>query len=338
MFDRGAELLGRIAHGRSGPLAPMLGELMGAGFGLWNQMGAEQDDLRRRWASVVEGGASAGDAFGDWTPAWHGSAHHSADLQIAAASPEAIARGDFLIVLGDFHGGDNPLAQGLFGLRHPDPAAMLRRIAPECGPGVHLSPPRHGVVEMRARSWPMYPEGDVVICGCDEPAPPGTERVALGDVVVADGWASDRAGTFRVPLAHLLYLPIFVAALRSFDPIGEQAGRAQVGRLVVRRASWSAPAGELPDDLAAWARDQGVPRRAFARSPLERKPRYVDFESPSLLRAVTRFVALAREQAPAAPVDFTEMLPGPDECWLPGEGGRHTSELRVIAVDRGASR
>ena len=76
---------------------------------------------------------AAADAFADWTPAWHGSTYHSADLQIAAASAEAIARGDFLVVLGDFHGGDNPLDQGLFGLRHPDPAAMLRRIADEAG-------------------------------------------------------------------------------------------------------------------------------------------------------------------------------------------------------------
>ena len=123
VFDRGAALLGAIAD--SGPLAPMLGPLMGAGFGLWDQMGDEQRELQRRWASVVAGEPAA-DVFGDWTPAWHGSAYHSADLQIAAASADAVARGDFLVVLGDFHGGDNPLAQGLFGLRHPDPAAMLR--------------------------------------------------------------------------------------------------------------------------------------------------------------------------------------------------------------------
>jgi hypothetical protein len=144
---------------------------------------------------------------------------------------------------------------------------------------------------------------------------------------------SDRAGTFRVPLAEFLYLPIFVAAVRSFDPIGEHDGRAQVGRLVVRRASWSAPAAELPDDLAAWARDRGLPRRVFARSPLERKPRYVDFASPSLLRSLARFLAPARERASGAPVEFTEMLPGPEECWLEGETGRHTSELRIVALD-----
>ena len=337
VFDRGAELLARIADGRSGPLAPLLGELMGAGFGLWNQMDEEQRDLRRRWASVVAGEVTAAAAFADWTPAWHGSTYHSADLQIAAASTNAVARGDFLVVLGDFHGGDNPLAQGLFGLRHPDAAAMMRRIAVEAGPGVHLSPPRRAVVEMTARSWPMYPEGDIVVMSGDEPAPAGTSRVALEDVVVDDGHVSDRAGTFRAPLAQFLYLPIFVASLRSFDPIGRHDGRAQIGRLVVRRASWSAPAAELPatpDDLAAWARDRGLPRRVFARSPLERKPKYIDFESPSLRRTLVRFAAPARERAPSAPVEFTEMLPGPEDCWLQSDAGHHTSELRLVALDR----
>ncbi len=199
-------------------------------------MGEEQRDLQRRWASIVAGEATPADAFADWTPAWHGSAYHSADLQIAAASTDAVARGDFLVVLGDFHGGANPLAQGLFGLRHPDPAAMMRSIATEMGPSVHLSPPRRGVVEMTARSWPMYPEGDTVVMSGDEPAPAGTSRVALEGVVIDDGHVSDRAGTFRAPLAHFLYLPIFVASLRSFDLIGEASGRAQIGRLVVRRS------------------------------------------------------------------------------------------------------
>src|SRR4051812_39141052 len=138
-------------------------------------------------------------------------------------------RGDFTIVLGDFHGGDNPLAQGLIGRRHPDPAAMLRRIANDTGPGVHLSPPRRGVVEMRARSWPMYPDDDIVV-----------ERVE--DVFLDNGQVKDRDGTFSLPLAQFLYLPIFVAAVRSFDPVGPGETRAQIGRLVMRRATWSAPA------------------------------------------------------------------------------------------------
>ena len=44
---------------------------------------------------------------------------------------------------------------------------------------------------------------------------------------------------------------------------------------------------------------------------------------------------------PGQPARFTEMLPGPDDCWLADhDGQRYTSELRLIAVDleRRASR
>jgi hypothetical protein len=124
------------------------------------------------------------------------------------------------------------------------------------------------------------------------------------------------------------------------DPVGDRAGRTQVGRLVVRRASWSARAAELPatpDDLAAWARERGLPRRVFARSPLQRKPRYVDFDSPCLLRTLVRFLAPAREQAPAARGEFTKMLPGPGDCRLAHDGRHYTSELRVVACAANAS-
>jgi hypothetical protein len=179
---------------------------------------------------------------------------------------------------------------------------------------------------------------DVVVVAGVEPAPPGTRGVSIGEVGVADGHVSDRAGSFRVPLAELLFLPIFISAIRSFEPIGSQVeGRAAIGRTVVRRARWSAPAGGLPsapDDIAAWARERGLPRRVFARSPLERKPLFIDFESPSLRRVLARFIAPAVEQARGAAVQFTEMLPGPDECWIESEDGHHTSELRIVAVDR----
>ena len=142
-------------------------------------------------------------------------------------------------------------------------------------------------------------------------------------------------------LAEFLYLPIFVAALRSFDPVGDGAGaRRSAARSSVARAG-RAPAARAPryaDDLGAWARERGLPRRVFARSPLERKPRYVDFDSPSLRRSLARFIAPAREQPPAR-VKFTEMLPGPEDCWLERDAGHHTCELRIVALDerRGSS-
>ena len=181
---------------------------------------------------------------------------------------------------------------------------------------------------MTARSWPMYPEGDDRGDGRRRAGARGhAPRRARGRSSSTDGQVAD-GRTFSVPLAQLLYLPIFVAALRSFDPVGRGAGRAQIGRLVVRRANWSAPADELPGDLAAWARERGLPRRVFARSPLERKPRYVDFESPSLCRGAEAVRARGRRSS------STEMLPGPDECWLESDAGHHTSELRVVALGR----
>ena len=73
---------------------------------------------RRRWrrARPPRSPTSAG--------AWPQAGNQSVDLQLAARDADAIAAGDYLAVVGDMHPGDNPLAQGLFGLRHPGPGAL----------------------------------------------------------------------------------------------------------------------------------------------------------------------------------------------------------------------
>jgi hypothetical protein len=95
--------------------------------------------------------------------------------------------------------------------------------------------------------------------------------------------------------------------------------RGSVASWCAERADRQTPARfpSAPGDLAAWARDRELPRRVFVRSPL---------------------LAPAREQAPGAAVEFTEMLPGPGDCWLQSSAGHHTSELRVVAVDRASER
>jgi Lantibiotic dehydratase, N terminus len=342
VFARGAETLARVVDGRDGPIGPLLGDLMAVAWDLHARMDDEQRELQRRWASAVKGDVAgmaerAAVVFADHEPAWRWSAYHSADLQIAAADADALRRGDFLIVLGDFHGGDNPLAQGLFAHRHPQPGAIAARTMCEIGPRVELMPPRRGPVEMTARMFPVYAEGDVLVLSGDEPTPPGTRAVQIADVVLTDGEITDRKQTFRLPLAELLFLPIFVSAVRTFDPVGhDPPGRVTIGRTVIRRARWTASARELAaagDDLADWALRRGLPRRVFARSPLERKPMLVDFQSPALGRVLRRWSATTAERAPSAQMELTEMLPGPGDCWLEDETGRHTSELRLVAVD-----
>jgi hypothetical protein len=96
----------------------------------------------------------------------------------------------------------------------------------------------------------------------------------------------------------------------------------------------------LLEYAASWARDLGLPRRSFA-VPGELKPIYIDFDSPVLTFILCRHRRRATADFPCQPARFTEMLPGPDDCWLADEDGqRYTSELRLVAVDleRRASR
>jgi hypothetical protein len=341
------ERLERIADARGpGPLAPMLGELMSAAWGLVADLTGEAAELQRRWEALLDAGDDAtiseraAAAFADHGEAWPLSVYHSADLQVAAVSIEAIERGDFRIVLGDFHGGNNPLLQGMFARRHPDPAAFGDRVSADVGRQLVNLPPRGGAVPMTARMFPFVRGNDYIhiLAGARDAAPEGIRTVSIGDLSVHDGHISDRGGAFRLPLADALWLPVFISSLRSFDPFARRGSeRVTIGRTVLRRARWSRAAGQLPRDpdaLASWARDRGMPRRVFVRSPLERKPIYVDLASPTLLRVLTRFVRPAAEQTPDAPIILTEMLPGPDECWLADDAGRYTSEFRVVAVDR----
>ena len=152
----------------------------------------------------------------------------------------------------------------------------------------------------------------------------------------------DASGELRVPIDDVFAIPIFVSGVRTFTllPEEEHAPRVTVGRMVLRREGWSIPAAEIPeraDDVAAFARDRGMPRRVFMKSPLERKPMYLDTESPVLSRILCRQARHARE-TPGARMEFTEMLPGPDECWLADADGKHyVSELRMVAVDRASA-
>lgn len=346
VYERARERLAAVVGaGPPRPLAPLVGQIFQTAWGLFAELADQTAELQRRWARLLAEddpqtlGARAADAFADHTPAWPMSVYHSADVQIAARDTEAIDRGAFLAVIGDFHGGNNPLGQGLFALRHPSPDELQANWAADVGrPQMFLLPPRESGL-VTARLFPATTRADVhVTHGPGSSMPDGYRTIGIGDLLVDNEHVTDRSGTLRAPLVEVFSLPVFVSGLRSFDPFGgdDNLRRLTIGRTVVRRAQWSAPAGDLPAEPSAipeWARSQGMPRRAFARSPLERKPIYVDFESPTLMRVLSRFLRPAASGAPEALVAFTEMLPAPEQCWLEGDGGRYTSELRMAAVD-----
>jgi hypothetical protein len=196
-------------------------------------------------------------------------------------------------------------------------------------------------VGIDARIVPSFtwPDDVHVPMGTGDAAPDGYRTVPLDTLVIDGDDCTDRAASFRAPLAHLFYIPMFLAAMHTFDPFplqGAHGERITVGRTVLRRETWAASAGSIPaqaGNFASWARAEGLPRRVFCRPPGEAKPVYVDLESRLLTTSLHRMLTRVAGRDPAAPVRFTEMLPGPDDCWLEHNGARYTSELRLVAVD-----
>jgi hypothetical protein len=128
--------------------------------------------------------------------------------------------------------------------------------------------------------------------------------------------------------------------------------RVTVDRLVLWRESWTFAAAEMEPfarhdaaDAAErflvaqrWARHHALPRTVFVKVPVEEKPFYVDFDSPVyvdlLARAVRRTIDATGDDRS---IRLSEMLPGPEQVWLPdAEGRRYTSELRIVVVDPAA--
>lgn len=339
----------------TGPLGATLDRVLSALLALPQLLRPDLEELQRRWAALLAGGRSpslarrGAAAFADAGPAWPASVYLSPDVQIAARNIEEIDAGRFLAVVGDFHPA-NALLQGMFSERHPDPAKLRETVHADLGsPLLYGIPRRAPGMLIDARIVPSFtwPDDFHVATDDGDRAPDGYRTVPLDELLVDGDEFTDRTASFRAPLAHLFYLPMFLAAMRTFDPFpvrGTHGERITVGRTVLRRETWAAPARSIPadaGDFARWARTRGLPRRIFCRPPGEAKPVYADLDSRLLMNSLHRMLRRVAGRDPAASVLFTEMLPGPDECWLEHKGARYTSELRLVAVDlsrRGAGR
>ena len=347
-FELGCGLMMEaIGSGGRRPLAPLFGKVFSALRELPRLLASEHDELQRRWADLLADPDRATLAerararFSDFGPAWPLSVFHSPDIQIAASGVDAVERGDYLVVIGDYHPGTNPLGQGLFSYRRPDRQRFLETWGSDVGtPTIYPLPPRVPQIPMTARLMPaaFLPSDIVVLPPMPEVrARPGPQIVSVADLLVDGATITDREGSFRAPLHSLFWPPMFVATVFSYEPFPsvEHTERITAGRTVYRRESWRISVGDCPTDPAAvsgWARDHGMPRRVFVRMPDERKPTYLDVESTVLARSFCRQIQRRAESAEQL-VAVSEMLPRPEDCWLELEGERYTSELRIAAVD-----
>jgi hypothetical protein len=311
------------------------------------ELADEVAELQRRFARVLADpdattiGERAAAIFSDRLPAWRHAAFHSIDLQIAAHEEADVIAGEWLAVVGDVHLGNNPLMQGVFAHRHPNPPNLLRLQHNAIGSRFPvLVPPFAPGMGVDARGAPLLPDDAIRIAAMPDTRAPGRQRTWLPHELLVDGSdLVDPSGALRLPLLEVFWLPIYISTARTFDPQPEQdhAPRLAIGHTVLAREAWNVPATEVPtrgQDIAAFARGLGIPRHVFVKSPLERKPMYLDTDSPVLARILCRHARHAAANSSQHRIRFTEMLPTPEQTWLrDADGNRYVSEMRLVALD-----
>ena len=282
------------------------------------------------------------------------------DLMLSAADVGAVRRGDYELVVGEIQYFPLGYPEYLWNF-HPEreefrrdyrrcmvePRADGARLArlelePEATRLVRLGEPLADYVLVDGRGRPTAPDRPhrriteltvELTAGRLELVDRGGERFVLAnphfDLFLDTAWKL---------LVALYRRRTAAAAAAGRTPCELRAGR----RTVLLRRTWTLAAEEVAEACAGgadgWRREpfagylamqrlrrrRGLPRHVFARVPGEVKPVHVDFASP------LSCAGLVRMARPEQPLVFSEMRPGPDRLWLRGEGGRHTSEMRVF--------
>ncbi|AGM07127.1 lantibiotic dehydratase domain-containing protein [Amycolatopsis keratiniphila] len=327
-----------------------------------------QAEFRRRWSTLLPAEGSRTTLSADslrprveelfpvppGTSGWAASRYVSPDVLLLADNEEAIARGDFQIVLGELHTAINTMGASVFLTQHPDVAELLDLTTGDF-PGPRLLPllakENHTRLSARTRQS-LVREQDYQVALLDHTAAPARPRVVLS----ADALVSERAGQVVVRLPdgrEFDVLEVFSQALTrlvmdAFQPVPDlpHTPRITVDRLVVARETWRPRAGGLSFAQSKteserflrareWARHNRLPRFVFAVSPTEPRPLYVDFDSPVYVQILAKAIRRLARKDPDATLVLTEMLPTPKQTWLTdGHSDTYTAELRLVAVDQ----
>ena len=334
------------------------GELAGASVAelqrRWEQVLGPAQSPSRHQVSSAAIAAKVAACFPPRPPAWSGARQHSPDIMIAAASPAAVERGDFLLVLGEIHLAINTLDQRLFVQQHPDPARLVAAEQADRGPGWIVPIPAKDLPTVTSRlsppsavPGPLYwsaaiidslepPESGIVL--------PGAAMTVVrrgGDLVVQvmpDGTELD----FFEVIGDLMS-GVGGVALQPVAPAAHKP-RITIDKLVMSREQWTFQVADSRWAFAkdeqeryrlarGWRQERALPERVFYRVPVELKPAAADFSSIVLVNLLAKHIRQT-EAAGHAEYSMTEMLPGLDQLWLTDREGRgYSSELRFVAYD-----
>jgi hypothetical protein len=293
-------------------------------------------------------------AFAAPRAGWSTARHHSPDVMIAARDAEAVRRGDYQLVLGEFHLGVNTVRGSLFVVQHPRPEEIFDAIARDMPEeGVRIGPPKKWP-GLTARTTPILHAAErlCLLITHDSFTQPGAKNLSIGDLVVEqngeDLSVRSHDGRIRFDIIEAfadLFSHQTAGKFKMFES-APHLPRVTVDGLVISRESWTFAVSELPfayekEDaqrflaVRRWAQENDLPRFVFVKSPVEVKPFYVDFDSPIYVEIFLKVVRRTeRAKGPETRIAVSEMLPTHEQTWLTDAAGqRYTSEFRVVAVD-----
>jgi hypothetical protein len=327
-------------------------------------------ELQRRWQLVLGTPPSSGrhqvsaeaikaraaECF-PWRPvAWSAARQHSPDIMIAAASPDDVERGDFLLVLGEIHLANNTLEGRLWVEQHPDPARLIAAEQADRGPRRIVAIAAKDHPNLNSRTSPpsaMLGPGQLYWSSAttDSFDPPEPDTVLPGAAMTVVRRGDDLAvqvapSGIELDLFEVIGDLLVEVVINAFQPAVPAAHRPRVtiDKLVLSREQWvfqvadSRWAFELDEQeryllARRWRQHHGLPERVFYKVPVELKPTAADFRSIVL---VNLFAKNIRQTLLAGHAEYTvtEMLPDLDQLWLTDrQGRRYSSELRIIAFD-----
>lgn len=327
------------------------------------------DDFRKRWAGLLAlhpdqkhvsytAEALRGlveSEFAAPRAGWSGACHHSPDVMIRAVNAQAICNGDYQLVLGELHVAANTLKGACWIAQHPAAEELFHAFASD------LPEPR--LIPLAPKQWPgltartqngflLDKDYGLMVTSDSFVDSSLKQSLPIASLVVeesANGMVMrTRDKSLEFDLLEVMSELIAVMIVNSFSmtPLSSHSPRINIDRLVVARETWRFRVAELPfineremeDRFLAvrrWARNHGLPRFVFVRTPVEVKPYYLDFDSVHFIENFVRASRRTLEQrSPDTLITVVEMLPEPDRLWLPdAQGRRYTSELRIVAVD-----
>jgi hypothetical protein len=325
-----------------------------------------KDEFKEKWERVLQLGENQ--SVGHFTcdelrprlerefppslPGWQGARYHSPDIMIAAPDQEAIREGRYIFVLGEVHISTNTLQTTLFANQHPSPPDILNALVLDFGEE-NVVPMWEREESSCSRLAPVIPKTNFRLEFLPNAFATNRSRaLPISSMIleIHNGTllAKTRDGKFCLRALDLVGGMLGKQTMDCFRIIAPQrhAPRISLDSLIIKRESWRFSPEEMQfaycSDAAErflqarkWARAHAIPRFVFYKVPVEKKPAYLDFDSPIFVDIFSKMIRRTVDAAlPDAMVDLSEMLPLFDQTWLPDVSGRrYTSELRFVAVD-----